>query len=548
MTSLSKRPHAPDYCASDYCSDGAAPRKRNRKPGRSKRRTPQWTKRAQYPGQATFDLSNHFRQLPFSKPRHNAQHIELMEIEDMEIEDPALNPPCEVCGGKLLTCSCDPLMQELNDILEQARQENHTTSSPPSLPLPDTSSYEYSHYFPQPVQIPLPASLGYPYSHIRIWPDTPSISQERLIAEVRAIYAGLVVVEQKCIDIDRSPAPENYACSYRTLQRESSYTKDPKLKDLELRDLELKDPELKDPESKGLERKRHELHHVLLNKHYDFLSASQHPSASPALRRLARKYNMPSRMWERGIDDFMKVSLRQMPGTAKHMLDYLSFARSMIDRLNAEVPSLATEWSECIKGLDAYSKELCRIIREDSNLPQYCESSPSGWTSDRADSLPTPNHEEYHYQVPNLSNFGYNDSLFNQNCGFDPYSQYKSGFGVEMDHGNSYQALNLSNFGHNDPLFNQNYGLDPYSQYKSSFGVEADHGNSYQSPGTSADPHGYTPNSIPHSSMRQAPLGTTLSLIAALVLAGWLWIGQAADVDFNIYVKVFCILAMCDPS
>ncbi|OCL03752.1 hypothetical protein AOQ84DRAFT_261408, partial [Glonium stellatum] len=163
-------------------------------------------------------------------------------------------------------------------------------------------------------------------------PDTPSISQERLIAEVRAIYAGLVVVEQKCIDIDRSPAPENYACSYH--------------------------PELKDPESKGLERKRHELHHVLLNKHYDFLSASQHPSASPALRRLARKYNMPSRMWERGIDDFMKVSLRQMPGTAKHMLDYLSFARSMIDRLNAEVPSLATEWSECIKGLDAYSKEL----------------------------------------------------------------------------------------------------------------------------------------------------------------------------------------------
>jgi hypothetical protein len=43
------------------------------------------------------------------------------------------------------------------------------------------------------------------------------------------------------------------------------------------------------------------LHRTLLHEHHDFFLASQHPSASPTLRRLASKYKIPARMWQHGI-------------------------------------------------------------------------------------------------------------------------------------------------------------------------------------------------------------------------------------------------------
>ncbi|KAK1658554.1 hypothetical protein BDP55DRAFT_506504, partial [Colletotrichum godetiae] len=49
------------------------------------------------------------------------------------------------------------------------------------------------------------------------------------------------------------------------------------------------------------------LHRTLLHEHHDFFLASQHPSASPALRRLASKYAMPARMWRHGIHSFLEV-------------------------------------------------------------------------------------------------------------------------------------------------------------------------------------------------------------------------------------------------
>jgi hypothetical protein len=49
------------------------------------------------------------------------------------------------------------------------------------------------------------------------------------------------------------------------------------------------------------------LHRTLLHEHHDFFLASQHPSASPALRRLASKYAMPARMWRHGIHSFLEL-------------------------------------------------------------------------------------------------------------------------------------------------------------------------------------------------------------------------------------------------
>ncbi|PTB49370.1 hypothetical protein M431DRAFT_272536 [Trichoderma harzianum CBS 226.95] len=94
-------------------------------------------------------------------------------------------------------------------------------------------------------------------------PETRPISQEQLVAEVKGIYAGLVMVESKCIEVDNGHLPQ----------------------------------QLNNEQWQGLIA----LHRTLLHEHHDFFMACQHPSASPALRRLASKYNMSARMRSHNI-------------------------------------------------------------------------------------------------------------------------------------------------------------------------------------------------------------------------------------------------------
>ena len=103
-------------------------------------------------------------------------------------------------------------------------------------------------------------------------PETRPISQEQLVAEVKGIYAGLVMVEAKCIEVDNKQASLAQA--------------DPSAQ-----------PKLNNEQWQALIA----LHRTLLHEHHDFFLASQHPSASGALRRLASKYAMPARMWRHGI-------------------------------------------------------------------------------------------------------------------------------------------------------------------------------------------------------------------------------------------------------
>ena len=42
--------------------------------------------------------------------------------------------------------------------------------------------------------------------NIMLQPETRPISQEKLVAEVKSIYAGLLMVEGKCIKVDRKLA------------------------------------------------------------------------------------------------------------------------------------------------------------------------------------------------------------------------------------------------------------------------------------------------------------------------------------------------------
>jgi hypothetical protein len=128
-------------------------------------------------------------------------------------------------------------------------------------------------------------------------PATHPITEEQLINEVRGIYAGLVMVEKKCVEIDRQ-------------QSQSSN----KLDDLQWQALIA-------------------LHRTLLHEHHDFFLASQHPSASPVLRRLAERYAMPARMFRYGIHSFLELLRHRLPSSLEHMLTFIHMAYRMMTLL-----------------------------------------------------------------------------------------------------------------------------------------------------------------------------------------------------------------------
>ncbi|KAK1658061.1 hypothetical protein BDP55DRAFT_594814, partial [Colletotrichum godetiae] len=128
-------------------------------------------------------------------------------------------------------------------------------------------------------------------------PETHPISQEQLVAEVKGIYAGLVMVESKCIEVDNAQSSNN----------ETNF-------------------KLNNEQWQALIA----LHRTLLHEHHDFFLASQHPSASPALRRLASKYAMPARMWRHGIHSFLELLRHRLPASLEHMLTFIYLAYSMM--------------------------------------------------------------------------------------------------------------------------------------------------------------------------------------------------------------------------
>src|SRR5271170_3783115 len=96
------------------------------------------------------------------------------------------------------------------------------------------------------------------------------------------------------------------------------------------------------------------LHRTLLHEHHDFFLASQHPSASPALRRLATKYAMPARMWRHGIHSFLELLRHRLPSSLDHMLAFVYLAYSMMAVLMESVPSFEETWIECLGDLARY--------------------------------------------------------------------------------------------------------------------------------------------------------------------------------------------------
>ncbi|KAL8957475.1 MAG: hypothetical protein Q9193_005263 [Seirophora villosa] len=157
-------------------------------------------------------------------------------------------------------------------------------------------------------------------------PETKQISHDQLVVEVKGIYAGLVLVEQKCKEVDEKQ-------SAAALER---------------------DPDRKTPLSNEQWQALIALHKTLLHEHHDFFLASQHPSASPTLSKLAGKYSMPARMWRHGIHAFLEVLRHRLPASSDHMLAFIYIAYSMMALLYETVSAFEETWIECLGDLARY--------------------------------------------------------------------------------------------------------------------------------------------------------------------------------------------------
>lgn len=164
-------------------------------------------------------------------------------------------------------------------------------------------------------------------------PETKAISHDQLVTEVRGIYAGLVMVEAKCIDVDEkqlSAALDKHSRSRLNPEQWQALIA---------------------------------LHKTLLHEHHDFFLASQHPSASSALSHLAAKYSMPARMWKHGIHAFLEVLRHRLPESLDHMLAFIYIAYSMMALLFETVPTFEDTWIECLGDIARY-----RMAIEDDDI------------------------------------------------------------------------------------------------------------------------------------------------------------------------------------
>ncbi|KAI0487570.1 hypothetical protein F4859DRAFT_501915 [Xylaria cf. heliscus] len=192
-------------------------------------------------------------------------------------------------------------------------------------------------------------------------PETRPISQEQLVAEVKGIYAGLMMVESKCIEVDNAQSSQN-------------------------------DTKLNNEQWQALIA----LHRTLLHEHHDFFLASQHPSASQALKRLASKYAMPARMWRHGIHSFLELLRHRLPGSLEHMLTFIYLAYSMMALLYETVPAFEDTWIECLGDLGRY-----RMAIEDEDIRdrEVWTSVSRHWYSRASDKAPTTGRLYHHLAI-----------------------------------------------------------------------------------------------------------------------------------------------------
>jgi hypothetical protein len=225
-------------------------------------------------------------------------------------------------------------------------------------------------------------------SGMLLQPETHLITKEQLTNEVCGIYAGLIMVEKKCIELDRQ-------------QLQSSNLLD----DLQWQALIA-------------------LHRTLLHEHHDFFLASHHPSASPILKTLPEKYEMPARMWRHGVHSFLELLRHRLPDSLEHMLTFIYIAYPIMALLLESVSTFEETWIECLGDLARYRM----VVEEDMHHREIWSNVAKYWYNKAADKSPDTGRIQHHLAVLARPNniqqlFYYTKSLVSVH----PFSSAKEG-------------------------------------------------------------------------------------------------------------------------
>lgn len=157
-------------------------------------------------------------------------------------------------------------------------------------------------------------------------PNSRPISQEQLHAEVDSIYAGIRLIESRCIRENRTHADSirRSICGQRIVFAPAHW------------------------------RALVGLHRALLYEHHDFFLASHHPLASPTLRHRSIEWCMPARMWEYGIYSLLRLLHQCLPESLEYFLSFTFMAYQMITFLYEAVPSFEVTWIQYLREIAHY--------------------------------------------------------------------------------------------------------------------------------------------------------------------------------------------------
>ncbi len=246
-------------------------------------------------------------------------------------------------------------------IQEQLRYNDkphgNARSNASRAPLDESASADQIHETnlePEPTMIPQP--------------ETRPIFVDQLFAELRGIQTGLDMVEAKCIEVD---------------ERQSVAAQE-------------KDSSRKNKLSNDQWQALIALHKQLLHEHHDFFLVSQHPSASPALSRLAARFSMPARLWRHGIHAFLEVLRHRLPESLDHMLAFIYIAYSLMTLLYETVTTFEDTWIECLGDLARY-----RMAIEDDDIRdrEVWNGVARFWYSKAADKSPNVGRLYHHLAI-----------------------------------------------------------------------------------------------------------------------------------------------------
>jgi len=158
--------------------------------------------------------------------------------------------------------------------------------------------------------------------------ESRPLSHDQLVAEVTGIYAGLLMVENKCIEVDKKHGKPRQADSGGHLK-------------------------LSDYQCLALIN----LHRVQLFEIHDIILASQYPTTNPSLQKFVSQRKLPTRMFRHGIQPLLDLLRDHFPESRSNFLSFLRLSYSMAALFYETAPQLKAIWIECLY-------ELARIFKD----------------------------------------------------------------------------------------------------------------------------------------------------------------------------------------